>query len=168
VTGVGITGAAAVGLATRHHASHERARAHQIKRGQRGSDALDARARLRNGTFGWQGHEVLDLSSSFTYCDARQMTNQAALSPCALGILAERLGPLPLINHFLARMGLLELLEQHVPTTDARSTVSHAQALGVLLRSIQSSSASRSTASRRARSGSLPVCSASMQRRPPA
>jgi hypothetical protein len=96
------------------------------------------------------------------------MTNQAALSPCALGILAERLGPLPLINHFLARMGLLELLEQHVPTTDARSTVSHAQALGVLLRSIQSSSASRSTASRRARSGSLPVCSASMQRRPPA
>lgn len=64
------------------------------------------------------------------------MPDQAALSPCALGILAERLGPLPLINHFLARMGLLELLEQHVPTTDGRSTVSHAQALGVLLRSI--------------------------------
>ena len=64
------------------------------------------------------------------------MPDQAAVSPSALGILAERLGPLPLINHFLARMGLLELLEQHVPTTDARSTVSHAQALGVLLRSI--------------------------------
>ena len=94
------------------------------------------------------------------------MTNQAALSPCALGILAERLGPLPLINHFLARMGLLELLEQHVPTTDARSTVSHAQALGVLLRSIQSSSASRSTASRRARPALPRGCSASMPRRP--
>jgi len=64
------------------------------------------------------------------------MPDQAAVSPSALGILAERLGPLPLINHFLARMGLLELLEQHVPTTDGRSTVSHAQALGVLLRSI--------------------------------
>ena len=64
------------------------------------------------------------------------MPDQAAVSPCALGILAERLGPLPLINHFLARIGLLELLEQHVPTTDGRSTVSHAQALGVLLRSI--------------------------------
>jgi transposase len=64
------------------------------------------------------------------------MINQAALSPSALGILAERLGPLPLINHFLARMGLLELLEQHVPATDGRSAVSHAQALGVLLRSI--------------------------------
>ncbi len=58
------------------------------------------------------------------------------LSPAALGILAERLGPLPLINHFLSRMGLLEVLEQHVPTADGRSTVSHAQALGVLLRSI--------------------------------
>jgi transposase len=58
------------------------------------------------------------------------------LSPGALDILVERLGPLPLINHFLCRLGLLELLEQHVPTTDGRSTVSHAQALGVLLRSI--------------------------------
>jgi transposase len=64
------------------------------------------------------------------------MTLQAPLSPSALGILAERLGPLPLINHFLSRMGLLELLEQHVPTTDARNSVSHAQALCVLLRSI--------------------------------
>ena len=58
------------------------------------------------------------------------------LLPSALGVLAQRLGPLPLINHFLRRMGLLELLDQHVPTTDRRSAVSHAQALGVLLRSI--------------------------------
>jgi transposase len=58
------------------------------------------------------------------------------LSPSTLGIIVERLGPLPLINHFVSRMGLLELLEQHVPTADARSTVTHAQALGVLLRSI--------------------------------
>ena len=58
------------------------------------------------------------------------------LSPSSLGVLAQRLGPLPLINHFLRRMGLLELLDQHVPTTDRRSVVSHAQALGVLLRSI--------------------------------
>lgn len=64
------------------------------------------------------------------------MQHQPALSPSDLGVLAERLGPLPLINHFLSRMGLLEALERHVPTTDGRSTVSHAQALGVLLRSI--------------------------------
>lgn len=48
----------------------------------------------------------------------------------------ERLGPLPLINHFLERMGLELLLEKHVPTTDRRTVMTHAQALGVLLRSI--------------------------------
>jgi hypothetical protein len=48
----------------------------------------------------------------------------------------ERLGPLPLVNHFIERMGLEELLEQHVPTTDRRCTITHARALGVLLRSI--------------------------------
>ena len=64
------------------------------------------------------------------------MPPQPALSPAELGVLAERLGPLPLINHLLQRLGLAELLERHVPTADGRSTVSHAQALGVLLRSI--------------------------------
>jgi transposase len=49
---------------------------------------------------------------------------------------SERLGPLPLINYFLRRIGLEQLLDQHVPTRDRRSAVSHAQALGVLLRSI--------------------------------
>ncbi len=48
----------------------------------------------------------------------------------------ERLGPLPLINHFLERMGLEELLEQYVPTSDRRCAVAHARVLGVLLRSI--------------------------------
>jgi transposase len=49
---------------------------------------------------------------------------------------SERLGPLPLINHFLQRSGLAALLERFVPTTDRRCTFSHAAALGVLLRSI--------------------------------
>lgn len=49
---------------------------------------------------------------------------------------SERLGPLPLVNHFLERLGLAELLERQVPTTDRRCAVAHAQALGVLLRSI--------------------------------
>ncbi len=48
----------------------------------------------------------------------------------------ERLGPLPLINHFLERMGLAALLEKHIPTVDKRCRVPHAQALGVLVRSI--------------------------------
>jgi len=54
----------------------------------------------------------------------------------AFTLRTERLGPLPLVNHFIERMGLAALLEKHVPTTDRRCRVSHAQALGVLLRSI--------------------------------
>ena len=48
----------------------------------------------------------------------------------------ERLGPLPLINHFIDRIGLEPLLDRHVPTTDGRCAVAHAKALGVLIRSI--------------------------------
>jgi len=57
-------------------------------------------------------------------------------SKARFSLQSERLGPLPLVNHFLQRIGLEELLDKHVPTRDRRSTVAHAQALGVLLRSI--------------------------------
>ena len=50
-------------------------------------------------------------------------------------LLIERLGPLPIINHFIARMGLDDALARHVPS-DQRSLVPYARALGVLLRSI--------------------------------
>jgi len=56
-----------------------------------------------------------------------------AYSPQHFALRSERLGPLPLINRFLERLGLQALLDQYVPTRDRRSTVSHAQALGVLL-----------------------------------
>jgi transposase len=52
-----------------------------------------------------------------------------------LRLRAERIGPLPIVNHFLARLGLEELLAKHVPS-DARSSLPHAKALSVLLRSI--------------------------------
>ncbi len=48
----------------------------------------------------------------------------------------ERLGPLPIVNHFLQRLGLKEILERHVPTRDRRVTLPYAKGLGVLLRSI--------------------------------
>jgi hypothetical protein len=48
----------------------------------------------------------------------------------------ERLGPLPIVNHFLDRLGLAVLLEQFVPTTDRRCALPYARGLGVLLRSI--------------------------------
>ena len=61
---------------------------------------------------------------------------QAPSSSKARFILhSERLGPLPLINHFIARIGLEDALERHVPS-DVRCAVPHARALGVLLRSI--------------------------------
>jgi transposase len=47
----------------------------------------------------------------------------------------ERLGPLPIINHFMQRIGLEDALNRHVPS-DLRCAVTHARALGVLLRSI--------------------------------
>ena len=47
----------------------------------------------------------------------------------------ERLGPLPLINHFIERIGLHETLSRHGPS-DTRCAITHASALGVLLRSI--------------------------------
>lgn len=62
------------------------------------------------------------------------MQAPAELDP-RLILSTERLGPLPLINHFLQRLGLEELLDRYIPT-DARGAVSHARALGVLLRSI--------------------------------
>ena len=49
---------------------------------------------------------------------------------------SERLGPLPLINHFLERLGLADLLARFVPTTDPRCRVAYAKGLGILLRSI--------------------------------
>lgn len=48
---------------------------------------------------------------------------------------SERLGPLPLINHFIERMGVHDALARHV-ASDARCALSYASALGVLLRSI--------------------------------
>ena len=48
---------------------------------------------------------------------------------------SERLGPLPLVNHFIDRIGLEEALHRHVPS-DGRCTIPHSRALGVLLRSL--------------------------------
>ncbi|MDP2825765.1 MAG: DUF4277 domain-containing protein [Sulfuritalea sp.] len=61
--------------------------------------------------------------------------SQAPLSQeTRFNLRIERLGPLPLINHFIERMGLEDVLTRHLPS-DARCAVPHAQTLGVLLRS---------------------------------
>jgi transposase len=51
-------------------------------------------------------------------------------------LVTERLGPLPLLNHLIERLGVERLLDRFVPTTDGRTPLPHAKALGVLLRSI--------------------------------
>ena len=53
-----------------------------------------------------------------------------------LTVRSERLGPLPLINNVIRRLGLDVLLGEFVPTTDRRQHVPHAKALGLLLRSV--------------------------------
>jgi len=53
----------------------------------------------------------------------------------ALTLATERLGPLPIVNHFIERLGLDRLLDRFVPTTDRRVKLPYAKALGVLLRS---------------------------------
>jgi len=54
----------------------------------------------------------------------------------AFTLRTERLGPLPLINHFLDRLGLLPLLDRFVATQDPRCRLPYAEAMGVVLRSI--------------------------------
>jgi transposase len=48
----------------------------------------------------------------------------------------ERLGPLPLVNHFLGRLDLAPVLARHVPTDDRRVAMPYADGLGILLRSL--------------------------------
>lgn len=57
-------------------------------------------------------------------------------APAAYELRKERMGPLPIVNHFLDRLGMDALLEEFVPTEDTRVGLPYARGLGVLLRSI--------------------------------
>jgi len=61
---------------------------------------------------------------------------QRRICPEALGLRTERLGALPLVNHFLERLRLEAHLEAFVPTDDRRIRLPYAKALGVLVRSL--------------------------------
>ena len=54
----------------------------------------------------------------------------------ALALHTERLGSLPLINHFLERLDLEARMDRFVPTNDRRIRLPYAKALGILLRSV--------------------------------
>jgi len=51
-------------------------------------------------------------------------------------LVCERLGPLPLVNHFIEQCGVEDILEHFVPTRDRRCRLPYAKGLGVLIRSI--------------------------------
>ena len=66
---------------------------------------------------------------------SRSQGPSSAPEEAGFTLRTERLGPLPLINHFIERIGLHETLSRFVPS-DRRCAITHASALGVLLRSI--------------------------------
>jgi hypothetical protein len=99
-------------------------------------DAFDPSPRLlgdRLGAVTW--HLALDIRCVVVN-NNDNMRGPQAPATTSYQLHSERLGPLPVLNTFLQRLGLAELLERFVPTTDRRSAISHAQALGVLLRSL--------------------------------
>jgi transposase len=49
---------------------------------------------------------------------------------------SETLGSLPVVNHFLARMGLSALLDQHLPHDDARLRLAPATVIGLVVRNL--------------------------------
>ena len=65
-----------------------------------------------------------------------QKSQVLQLRPDTLALKSERLGALPLINHFLQRLDLQARLERFVPTRDRRIRLPYAKALGVVLRSV--------------------------------
>jgi len=72
------------------------------------------------------------LRDAGVYINARVVSRQ----PKAFELRTERLGPLPLVNHFLDELGMDTLLDRFVPTTDERCQLPYGKALGVLVRSI--------------------------------
>jgi len=58
------------------------------------------------------------------------------MKPQAFELRTQRLGPLPLVNHYLDRLGLADLLERFVPTPDRRTRLPYHIGLGIVLRSI--------------------------------
>jgi hypothetical protein len=51
-------------------------------------------------------------------------------------LASSQLGALPVIDRFLGRIDLAGVLERHLPAADARTTLSPATAVGVLVRNL--------------------------------
>jgi len=60
-------------------------------------------------------------------------TRPAMTTTDPFDLQSERLGALPIVERFLRRMGLADLLDRHLPAGDARVSLSVATAIGVLV-----------------------------------
>ena len=58
------------------------------------------------------------------------------MKPQTFELRTQRLGPLPLVNHYLERLGVAGLLERFVPTPDRRTRLPYHLGLGIVLRSL--------------------------------
>ena len=56
--------------------------------------------------------------------------------PAGFELDSRLLGPLPVINHFLGRLGLAGLLESYLPANDARTRLAPASALALVVRNL--------------------------------
>ncbi len=56
--------------------------------------------------------------------------------PGEFELASETIGALPVINHFLARVGLGDVLERHLPHNDARLRLAPATVIGVVVRNL--------------------------------
>jgi transposase len=134
-----ISGTCATGAAAFFCALEDCSRAQVFNLGDRFLDAGNPFASLPGDRFGaFLSHSKFVDIGVIVVNNNDNMRARQELSPSTahLALHSERLGPLPLVNSFIRRMGIEEILESYVPTDDRRCVVSHAKALGVLLRSI--------------------------------
>lgn len=83
---------------------------------------------------GWVSSLGLDIASIWQLYSRQMHKSQVPpWQPEMLALSVERLGPLPLINHFLERLALEAHLERFVPTPRRRTRLPYAKGLGILL-----------------------------------
>ncbi|TFH46195.1 MAG: IS1634 family transposase [Lysobacterales bacterium] len=116
----------------------KRALSHQAHRRNLPADAFDRASERGANIFRPFLHWVLTpvclasiVSPEMVNCQQAKET----FSP-PFELTSERLGPLPLLNHFIAQIGVEGILERFVPTRDRRCRLPYATGLGVLIRSI--------------------------------
>jgi len=93
------------------------------------------------GIIAWEALKIIYLQYSShlgIVCAADETERERRTMPLrgTFNLRVQRLGPLPIINRFIEKLGLEDILDRFVPARDPRCKVPYAKSLGVLLRSI--------------------------------